>query len=101
MRTHKQELCVLPAPKRTYIRTLCHDIAQRWGTYGMMTALRFTIACGFTPNKTIPLQKAKQIIEQGGTLQDRVLPIDSIFQDKPVLDRFASPNHTFLQWGRD
>ena len=51
----------------------------------MMTALRRTVACGFTLEQTIPLQKAKQIIEQGGTLQDRVLPIDSIFQDKPGL----------------
>ena len=71
--------------KGTYIRTLCHDIGTALGTYGMMTALRRTMACGFTLEQTIPLQKAKQIIEQGGTLQDRVLPIDSIFQDKPVL----------------
>ena len=71
--------------KGTYIRTLCHDIGTALGTYGMMTALRRTMACGFTLEQTIPLQKAKQIIEQGGTLLDRVIPIDSIFQDKPVL----------------
>ena len=82
--TQTGTLCVA-CSKGTYIRTLCHDIGTALGTYGMMTALRRTMACGFTLEQTIPLQKAKQIIEQGGTLQDRVLPIDSIFQDKPVL----------------
>ena len=82
--TQTGTLCVA-CSKGTYIRTLCHDIGTALGTYGMMTALRRTMACGFTLGQTIPLQQAKQIIEQGGTLQDRVLPIDSIFQDKPVL----------------
>ncbi len=96
--TQTGTLCVA-CSKGTYIRTLCHDIGTALGACGMMTALRRTIACGFTLEQTIPLQKAKQIIEQGGTLQDRVLPIDSIFRSA-CFDRFASPNHTFLQWGR-
>ena len=91
-------LCVA-CSKGTYIRTLCHDIGMALGTYGIMTALRRTVACGFTLEQTIPLQKAKQIKEQGGSLEDRVLPIDSIFQDKPALNISQAQTTRFANGG--
>lgn len=71
--------------KGTYMRTLCHDIGETLGTYGMMTALRRTMACGFTLSETIPLLEAKELVSQGGSLENRVIPIDVIFKDKPDL----------------
>ena len=41
--------------KGTYIRTLCADIAAALGTYGVMTALRRTSACGFSLEDAVPL----------------------------------------------
>ena len=71
--------------KGTYIRTLCHDIGIALGTYGMMTGLRRTKACGFTLQQAIPLEEARQVMERDGTLGSRVLPIDAVFEDKPAL----------------
>ena len=82
--TQTGTLCVA-CSKGTYIRTLCHDIGETLGTYGMMTALRRTIACGFVLSDTIPLLDAKELVAQGGSLEDRVIPIDTIFKEKPDL----------------
>lgn len=51
--------------KGTYIRTLCADIAAALGTYGVMTALRRTSACGFSLEDAVPLDGARALADEG------------------------------------
>lgn len=96
--TQTGTLCVA-CSKGTYIRTLCHDIGETLGTYGMMTALRRTVACGFTLSETIPLLEAKELVAQGGSLENRVIPIDAIFNDKPSVQVSEAQTTRFRNGG--
>ena len=68
--------------KGTYIRTLCADLGEALGSYGIMTGLRRTVACGFSLSDALPLEAARERVAQGGGLEDRLLPIADIFGDK-------------------
>lgn len=70
--------------KGTYIRTLCADIGEALGTYGVMTALRRTAACGFTLADACPLDEARALAE-AGRLEERVLPVEQLFLSRPAL----------------
>lgn len=71
--------------KGTYIRTLCADIGEALGAYGVMTSLRRTVACGFSLEDALPLEQARQVVEQGGSLAPWVRPIAEVFADKPTI----------------
>lgn len=79
--------------KGTYIRTIIHDIGQRLGTGGIMTALERTRACGFTSGDCITLEEAQELAQSGG-LEERLLPIDRPFAELPELR--LSPAQTGL-----
>lgn len=69
--------------KGTYIRTLCSDIGDALGTFAVMTALRRTKACGFSLSDALPLTRAREIVENGGTLEAYVHPVESLFAHLP------------------
>ena len=69
--------------KGTYIRTLCADIGQALGSFGIMTSLRRTMACGFSLQEALPLEQARALAGQGESLLSRLLPIAAVFADKP------------------
>lgn len=69
--------------KGTYIRTLCADIGQALGNLGVLTSLRRTVACGFSLQCALPLEKAREIVASGGKIQDYLLPIEAVFADVP------------------
>lgn len=60
--------------KGTYIRTLCHDIGASLGCGGAMSALRRTMAAGWTLGDAVTLSDALA----GGTALLR--PVDSLFR---------------------
>lgn len=64
--------------KGTYIRTICADIGERLGAFGVMTSLRRTVAAGFRLADAVTLEQAKALSEQG-ELAQRVLPIEDLF----------------------
>ena len=68
--------------KGTYIRTLCADIGEALGTYGVMSALRRTRASGFTLENAVTPQEAKLLAAQG-LLAGRVLPVEALFAALP------------------
>lgn len=70
--------------KGTYIRTLCDDLGQAMGTFGIMTALRRTTACGFSLQQAITLEQARAFSE-AGTLGEQLQPIDGLFGSSPRL----------------
>lgn len=71
--------------KGTYIRTLCSDIGQALGSLGVLTSLRRTVACGFSLQCALTLDQAREIIENGGSMQDHLLPIEAVFAEEPKI----------------
>jgi tRNA pseudouridine55 synthase len=68
--------------KGTYIRTLCADLGEALGTYGVMSALRRTRAAGFTLDDAVTPNEAKLLAAQG-QLAGRVLPVETLFASLP------------------
>ena len=70
--------------KGTYIRTLCADIGKILGCGGVMQSLRRTKAGGFTLQEAFTLGQLQQR-KDSGRLVEVVRPVDSVFQDFPIL----------------
>jgi len=66
--------------KGTYIRTLCADIGEALGAYGVMTSLRRIRACGFSLSDAVTLAEARTLAE-AGRLADRILPTEILFPE--------------------
>ena len=64
--------------KGTYVRTLCHDIGRALGCGGCMSALRRTMAAGFTLADAVTLEQVQQ---EGESL---LWPVDSLFRAHPA-----------------
>lgn len=70
--------------KGTYIRTICADIGEKLGTYGVMTSLRRTRAAGFSLKDAITIDEARELSAQGWLAQ-KLLPTEALFQNRPAL----------------
>lgn len=64
--------------KGTYLRTLCHDIGAFLGPGGTMTALRRTMAAGYSLSEAVSLE---DIQEKGEAL---LRPMDTLFAGYPA-----------------
>lgn len=64
--------------KGTYIRSLIDDIGTALATFGVMTALRRTMACGFGLSDSVTLDEAKRLSEEG-TLESMLRPVETLF----------------------
>lgn len=84
--------------KGTYIRTLCADLAQAVGSFGVMTALRRTRACGFTLEQSVTLEQARALSETG-SLQSRLLPIEGLFAGDSAVTVTAAQSVRFQNGG--
>ena len=69
----------LTVSKGTYVRTICHDLGQRLGCGGAMSALRRLRAGVFSIDEASPLEA---FLEDGRRL---LRPLDSIFRAYPPL----------------
>lgn len=65
--------------KGTYVRTLIDDLGKALGTGAVMTALRRTFACGFTPDDCVTLEKARELAANG-ELESRIKSVESLFE---------------------
>lgn len=70
--------------KGTYIRTLCHDIGQKLGCGGAMSALRRTMACGFAAEEAVSLETVQQLANEERA-EKLLRPVDSLFIHLPSL----------------
>ena len=84
--------------KGTYIRTLCADIGKALGTYGVMTSLRRTRACGFTLEDAVTLEDARALSERG-EFPTAVRPVEQLFLHCPQLEVSAAQAHRFRNGG--
>lgn len=70
--------------KGTYIRTICAEIGEQLGAFGVMSSLRRTAAAGFSLEDAVTLEEAGTLSEQGALAQ-RVLPTEYLFRGRPAL----------------
>ncbi len=71
--------------KGTYVRTLCSDIGQAMGTLAILTDLRRTVACGFSLQSAVSLDRVREHVEQGGSVSDFLLPTEAVFSEFPTV----------------
>ena len=64
--------------KGTYIRTLCHDLGEALGCGGCMSALRRTMAAGFTLDDAVTLERA------AAEREALLLPLTVFFREYPL-----------------
>lgn len=70
--------------KGTYIRTLCHDLGQRLGCGGAMSALTRVQAGDFSLEDALTLGEVEQLTKEGA-LQQHILPVDRLFASLPAV----------------
>lgn len=68
----------------TYVRTIIHDMGERLGVGGCMTALRRTESSGFTLADCITIEEAQQLAQAGGLTQ-ALVPIERVFSACPEI----------------
>ena len=73
--------------KGTYVRALCHDIGQALGCGGCMSALRRTMAAGFTLAES---RSIEDVQAQGEAL---LSPTDSLFRQYPAYHIAGERDH--------
>ena len=73
--------------KGTYVRALCHDIGQALGCGGCMSALRRTMAAGFTLAESHTIEDVQA---QGESL---LAPTDSLFRQYPAYHIAGEQDH--------
>ena len=80
--------------KGTYIRTLLSDIGQRLGGDAVMTALTRTAACGYPLQDCLTFEQVAAAMANG-TLEEHLLPTDSLFSSYPKLRLNAAQERMF------
>ena len=80
--------------KGTYIRTLLSDIGQRLGGDAVMTALTRTAACGYPLQDCLTFEQVAAAMADG-TLEEHLLPTDSLFSPYPKLRLNAAQERMF------
>lgn len=90
---HALEVCSCSSPeavlrvscsKGTYIRTLCADLGEKLGCGGVMSSLVRTRVGNFCLEEALTLGQLQELRDRG-ELAGAVRPVDSMFQDSPVL----------------
>lgn len=80
--------------KGTYIRTLLSDIGQRLGGDAVMTALTRTAACGYPLQDCLTFEQVTAAMADS-TLEEHLLPTDSLFSSYPKLRLNAAQERMF------
>ena len=70
--------------KGTYIRVICDDIGKTLNNLCTMTALRRVKACGFDESEAVPLQKVRELGENG--ILPYIKPVESLFAHLDEID---------------
>ncbi len=81
--------------KGTYIRTLCHDIGRALGCGACMSALRRTQAGAFCVEQAHKLSE----ITDNKQPESLLLPVDSLFADRPLITADSQVVRTILNGG--
>lgn len=92
--TQQTAILTVSCGKGTYIRTLLSDIGQRLGGDAVMTALIRTAACGYPLQNCLTFEQVAAAMADG-TLEEHLLPTDSLFSSYPKLRLNAAQERMF------
>lgn len=92
--TQQTATLTISCGKGTYIRTLLSDIGQRLGGDAVMTALIRTAACGYPLQECLTFEQVAAAMADG-TLEEHLLPTDSLFSSYPKLRLNAAQERMF------
>lgn len=92
--TQQTATLTISCGKGTYIRTLLSDIGQRLGGDAVMTALTRTAACGYLLQECLTFEQVAAAMANG-TLEEHLLPTDSLFSSYPKLRLNAAQERMF------
>lgn len=92
--TQQTATLTISCGKGTYIRTLLSDIGQRLGGDAVMTALTRTAACGYPLQECLAFEQVAAAMADG-TLEEHLLPTDSLFSSYPKLRLNAAQERMF------
>ena len=92
--TQQTATLTISCGKGTYIRTLLSDIGQRLGGDAVMTALTRTAACGYPLQEGLTFEQVAAAMADG-TLEEHLLPTDSLFSSYPKLRLNAAQERMF------
>lgn len=92
--TQQTATLTISCGKGTYIRTLLSDIGQRLGGDAVMTALTRTAACGYPLQDCLTFEQVAAVMADG-TLEEHLLPTDSLFSSYPKLRLNAAQERMF------
>lgn len=92
--TQQTATLTISCGKGTYIRTLLSDIGQRLGGDAVMTALTRTAACGYPLQDCLTFEQVAAAMANG-TLEEHLLPTDSLFSSYPKLRLNAAQERMF------
>ena len=92
--TQQTATLTISCGKGTYIRTLLSDIGQRLGGDAVMTALTRTAACGYPLQECLTFEQVDAAMADG-TLEEHLLPTDSLFSSYPKLRLNAAQERMF------
>lgn len=92
--TQQTATLTISCGKGTYIRTLLSDIGQRLGGDAVMTALTRTAACGYPLQDCLTFEQVTAAMADG-TLEEHLLPTDSLFSSYPKLRLNAAQERMF------
>lgn len=71
--------------KGTYVRTICNDLGEKLGTYGVMTSLVRTRSGGYALSDALTLPELQSLADEC-QLERALRPTDSIFMDLPAVN---------------
>lgn len=92
--TQQTATLTISCGKGTYIRTLLSDIGQRLGGDAVMTALTRTAACGYPLQECLTFEQVAAAMADS-TLEEHLLPTDSLFSSYPKLRLNAAQERMF------
>ena len=92
--TQQTAMLTVSCGKGTYIRTLLSDMGQQLGGDAVMTALTRTAACGYPLQDCLTFEQVAAAMADG-TLEEHLLPTDSLFSSYPKLRLNAAQERMF------
>ena len=75
----------------TYVRTLCHDVGEAWGTGGYLSKLTRQAVGAFCVDNSKMLNEAEEGI-RGGQLEDFIIPIEEGLSFLPEVSLIRIPS---------
>ncbi|NLJ57389.1 MAG: tRNA pseudouridine(55) synthase TruB [Tissierellia bacterium] len=102
----KKALLKVKCSKGTYIRTLCHDIGMKLGTYGHMGVLVRTEASGLHINNSVTLDQVK-FLHTNNRIEECLIPVEDIYKlekvhiDSKYYKRLISGNEVYGKADKD